>query len=66
MIVPTLYVRAYVWAVLTLPSPAAEPVYDTQADGFAASIVPAFLILGVLILAAIWTSKRPRNRQRRH
>ncbi len=58
-------VQAYVWVVLALPSPTAEPVYDTQADGFAASIVPAFVILGILVAAAVWTSRRPRNRPRR-
>lgn len=56
-------VQAYAWVVLELPSPTAEPVYDMQSDGFAASIVPAFLILGILVVAAIWTSKRPRRRR---
>ncbi|HYP45072.1 MAG TPA: hypothetical protein VEQ66_07755 [Propionibacteriaceae bacterium] len=50
------------WAALPLGAPSSPaPVYPTQGNGFASWIVGGFFGLGVLVLFAIWTSRRPKR-----
>lgn len=46
---------------LDVPGASPKPVYPGQSSGFAAYIVGGFFGLGVLILFAIWTSRRPKR-----
>ncbi|MFP5283361.1 MAG: hypothetical protein ACLGIF_07920 [Actinomycetes bacterium] len=45
-------------------SPSTRPVYPSGSNGFAAYILGGFFVLGVLVLFMIWTSRKPRSRQR--
>jgi len=53
--------------ILLLPleaAPSAQPVYPSGSSGFASYIVGGFLILGILVLFMVWTSRKPRARRR--
>lgn len=47
-----------------LPPATRAPVYPSQGNGFAATIVGAFVVLGVLALVMVWVSRKPKNRRR--
>lgn len=56
------------WAawLLLLPldvTPTARPVYPAGSNGFAAYILGGFLVLGILVLFMIWTSRKPKSRR---
>lgn len=42
-----------------------QPVTPSRGNGFAASIVGAFLALGLLAIVAKFATTKPRNRRRR-
>jgi len=46
---------------LDVPGASPQPVYPGQNSGVAAYIVGGFFGLGVLVLFAIWTSRRPKR-----
>lgn len=43
----------------------AEPVQPSAGQGYAATILAAFAVMGLLALLAMFVSGRPRNRRRR-
>lgn len=53
-----------IWLPLDVPPRVSSaPVYPAQGNGFAASIVGAFVVLGVLVLFMVWISRKPQHRR---
>jgi hypothetical protein len=46
-------------------APGPEPVYPTQGNGFAATIVTALLALALLVLVMRWISSPSKRRRKR-
>jgi hypothetical protein len=42
-----------------------EPVRPSAGQGYAATILAAFAVMGLLALLAVFVSSKPRNRRRR-
>lgn len=52
------------WLVLLpLTTPTARPVNPGGNNGFAGYILGGFLVLGILVLFMIWTSRKPKSRR---
>lgn len=49
--------------LLPLATPTPRPVYPTGGSGFAGYVLGGFLILGILVLFMIWTSRKPKSRR---